>query len=328
MSEIVLDIAWDRPTVAAIQAVGNVVGIVRYLSTDSTKNLTTAETAIYHSAGLGTAVVWETTATRSTQGYQAGVDDARAAEAQRKADNLPTGQDIYFATDADTSWVSVADYYRGCNDVLGNGPTGLPRTGVYGGIRVIDGAYAAGFRRLWQTDAWSGGQLSAHAVLYQRGTALGGSADINDVLSPDWGQYPRPVTTPQQPPATLILQGDDMPAGQLQPGFGVDPKGNVTHPELAAIVWLGGKGQGAVGGSWLALNCDFGTARLRVAIRHPGGWDVRTVDVDSSKDAVWVANLPVGATHASILRVDRSTATVPDKSAAVPVGYGTVMEIK
>lgn len=326
MSKIAIDIAWARPTVAQILATG-AVGVLRYFSTDSTKNLTAAEVTAYHAAGLGVADVWETTATRSTQGYQAGVDDANLAEGQRAADGLPAGSPIYFATDTDTDWASVADYYRGTHDVLGNLTSGVPRTSVYGGIRVINGAYGAGYRILWQTDAWSGGQLSPHAVLYQGGgTVLGGNADINQILAADWGQYPRP--TPPVPPAPPILQGDDMPAGQLSPGFGVDPKGNVIHPELSAIVWLGGKGQGAVANSWLSVNCDFGTARLRVAIRHPGGWDVRTVDVDSSKDAVWIANLPAGATHASILRVDRSTATVLDTSASVPVGYGTVMEIK
>lgn len=321
-----IDIAWDRPTTADIKASG-AVGVLRYFSNDSTKNLTAAEVGEYHAAGLGVADVWETTTGRATQGYAAGAADARAAEAQRAADGLPADQTIYLAVDEDTSWASVQPYFDGAASVLGNDAHGIPRTGVYGGFAVIEGAHAHGLRRLWQTLAWSGGQRSAHAVLYQDGSTLfSGGADVNQILAADWGQYPNP--TPPAPPAPIVQMEDDMPAGQLQPGFGADAKGNVTHPELASIVWLGGKGQGAVANSWLALTCDFGSARLRVAIGHPGGWDIRMVDVTNNGAAVWVTSLPAGATHASILRVDRSTATKPDTSAAVPVGYGTVMEIK
>lgn len=318
-----IDIAWDRPTTASIKATG-AAGVLRYLSPDPTKNLTRAEVLDYHANGLGTAVVWESTATRATEGHAAGVADAQASVGQAQALGLPADMAIHFAVDTDTDWASVEPYASGFASVVGQA-----RTGVYGGLAVIDGAHSAGYRYLWQTLAWSGGVRSSHATLYQNGnTMFSGGADVNDILAADWGQYPRPTSTPPAPPATLILQGDDMPAGQLQPGFGADAKGNVTHPELASIVWLGGKGQGAVANSWLALTCDFGSARLRVAIGHPGGWDIRMVDVTNNGAAVWVANLPAGATHASILRVDRSTPTAPDKSAAVPVGYGTVMEIK
>lgn len=187
---IVIDIAWDRPTVAQIQATG-AVGVMRYFSTDSSKNLTAAEVAAYHAAGLGTGDVWETTTGRATQGYAAGAADARAAEAQRAADGLPADQTIYFAVDEDTSWASVQAYFDGAASILGVDSGGVPRTGCYGGYQVIEGAYGHGLRRLWQTLAWSGGQRSQHACLFQNGaTALGGGADINDVLAPDWGQYP------------------------------------------------------------------------------------------------------------------------------------------
>jgi hypothetical protein len=198
---IVLDIAWERPTVAEILAVGNVVGVIRYASTDPTKNLTAAEVAAYHAAGIGTAMIWETTTGRATQGYQAGVDDAGLALAQRQADGLPDDEPIYAAVDTDTDWPSVADYFRGFHDVVGSDSQGIPLTGPYGGFHVIEGAYADGYRHLWQTLAWSNGQVSSHAVLYQDGrTALSGNADINQVLAPDWGQYPRPEAdmTPQE----------------------------------------------------------------------------------------------------------------------------------
>lgn len=192
MSSTVIDVAWDRPTVAQIQATG-AVGVIRYFSTDPTKNLTAAEVTAYHAAGLGVGDVWETSTGRATAGYTAGVNDAQAAQAQRSADGLPTDQVVYFAVDMDTSWASVSEYFRGCDAVMGSRPDGTKLTGVYGGRAVIDGAAAAGFHFLWQTLAWSGGVRSPHAVLYQNGsTVLGGQADINEVLATDWGQYPTP----------------------------------------------------------------------------------------------------------------------------------------
>jgi hypothetical protein len=316
-----IDIAWARPTIAEIKSTG-ATWVARYFSNDPTKNITAAEVRDYPASGLGIVTVWESTATRALAGFAAGQADARTAERQRASVGLPADHIHHFAVDTDTDWPSVNPYFDGVTSVIGKA-----RTGVYGGLRVIDGAHSYGLRYLWQTVAWSGGVWSPYATIRQPGgTALNGAADYDTAEATDFGQYPRPAAP--QPPAALILRGDDVPAGQLQPGFGVDPTGNITHPELASVVWLGGKNTGAVAGSWLALFCDFGTARVRVAIHSPSGWDVRTIDLDSSQGAVGVPNIANGATHASILRVDRSTATVPDTSASVPVGYGTVMEIK
>lgn len=189
MTGIAIDIAWSRPSVAQIRATG-ASGVLRYFSTDSTKNLHPDEVRAYHAAGLGVGDVWETTTGRARQGYQAGIDDAGLANGQRQADGLPADQSVYFAVDEDTDWASVAPYFNGASQVLGQ-----HQVGVYGGFRVIEGAYAAGYRLLWQTLAWSGGRRSAHASLYQDGrTVLGGNADVNQILASDWGQYPHPTT--------------------------------------------------------------------------------------------------------------------------------------
>jgi hypothetical protein len=206
---IVIDIAWDRPTVAQIQATG-ATGVLRYLSSDPTKNLTAAEVHDYHAAGLAVGTVWETTASRATQGYQAGIDDGNVADGQRQQVGLPADHPIYAAVDTDTDWASCADYFRGFAAVIGQ-----QRTGVYGGFRVVEGAYGDGYRLLWQTLAWSGGQVSKHACLYQDGrTVLSGNADVNQVLAADWGQYPHP--TPAEADVNLT---DKMPsyAGIKQP---------------------------------------------------------------------------------------------------------------
>lgn len=189
---IVLDIAWDRPSVSEIKATG-AAGVVRYFSNDSSKNWTLVEFQAYTAAGLQVASVWETTATRALSDYATGQADARAADAQRAADGFPPGMPIHFAVDTDASWDQVSAYFAGVANVLTR-----DRTGIYGGIRVIEGAATAGYPYRWQTDAWSGGIISPRATLYQTGsTAFGGGADINHALATDWGQYPRP--------------GDDMP---------------------------------------------------------------------------------------------------------------------
>lgn len=184
---LVIDIAWARPTVSQIRATG-AVGVVRYFSPDATKNLHPSEVADYLAAGWGTATVFESTAGRATAGRAAGYADARLAEQQRAACGLPADHVHHFAVDSDVSWPSVQAYFTGAADAIG-----LDRVGTYGGYSVVEGAHGYGVRHLWQTVAWSAGRISSHAALYQSGgTVLGGDADINHVLLPDWGQYPRP----------------------------------------------------------------------------------------------------------------------------------------
>jgi hypothetical protein len=187
MSRKVLDIAWARPSVAQIKATG-AEGVARYLSNDIAKNLRESEVVAYRAAGLTTVVVWETTAARALAGMAAGQSDARSALAQAKAVGLPADMTIHFAVDVDTTWSQVLPYFRGVHSVMP-----MAWIGVYGGERVIAGAYAWGVRKLWQTRAWSAGVIDAHATLYQRGSALGGQADVNDVCADDYGQYPRPA---------------------------------------------------------------------------------------------------------------------------------------
>ncbi|MGW1744607.1 glycoside hydrolase domain-containing protein [Streptomyces sp. NPDC002092] len=194
MTVMGIDIAWAQPSVTQIKATGAAF-VARYFSHDTSKNLTAAHVSAYQGAGLGTVVVWESTAGRATSGFAAGAADAQAAEVQRKAAGLPDTMPIHFAVDEDTSWASVQTYFDGVTSVLGK-----TRTGCYGGVKVIEGAYAYGLRYLWQTVAWSGGVWSAHATIQQRGgTVLGGSADIDYATTADYGQYPRPQENDMTP---------------------------------------------------------------------------------------------------------------------------------
>lgn len=193
MTRLGIDLAWSRPTVAQIKATG-ATWVARYFSNDDSKDLHAAEVHAYPAAGIDIVVVFETTTGRARAGRAAGAADARNADAQRKAAGLPDDMVLHFAVDEDTSWASVAPYFDGVASYLGQ-----TRTGVYGGLDVINGAYAAGYRYLWQTVAWSEGRWSPHATIRQTGgTTLGGSADWDTAMTTDFGQYPRPITPQEQ----------------------------------------------------------------------------------------------------------------------------------
>lgn len=180
-----IDFAWTRPTAAQAKAAG-AHWAAGYYSTDSTKNLTHALVAEYIAAGLPIVGVWETTTSRATAGHAAGAYDATEADRQRAGVGLPGTAVIHLAVDEDTDWASVADYFAGASSVLGQ-----HRVGVYGGIRIIAGAYAAGYRYLWQADAWSNGQWDSHATIRQEGgTLFAGNSDVDYAEVADFGQYP------------------------------------------------------------------------------------------------------------------------------------------
>jgi hypothetical protein len=232
-----IDVAWARPTVAQIKAAG-AHWVARYFSTDSGKNLNAGEVVSYQAAGLSIVTVWETTAGRATAGHQAGMDDARAAEVERKAVGLPASHVHYFAVDKDTSWASVQPYFDGVVSVLG-----WARVGCYGGYPVVVGAHGHGIRFLWQTVAWSGGRWASYASIRQTGgTLLGGSADVDYAEAADFGQTPRPITPkpapapkpvpiPVEEPDMIIVSVDQKPYPALKgwPGEFLLDGGHLSH---------------------------------------------------------------------------------------------------
>jgi hypothetical protein len=190
-----IDIAWARPDTDGIKATG-AKWVARYFSNDKTKDLTAAEVKAYPAAGLAIVVVRETTANRAGQGRQAGIDDAKAALAEAKAVGLPTNVPIYFAVDYDATPAAVKPYFDGITSVI---PKNL--VGCYGGYRIIEWANSYGLIYLWQAEAWSNGAWSKWTDIRQEGgTTLSGGADYDDAMSPDFGQFPRPITPEKNVP--------------------------------------------------------------------------------------------------------------------------------
>lgn len=141
-----------------------------------------------------------------TRGFDGGVADAQTALRLHAAAGGPASAPIFFSIDEDIdadTWKSIAvQWLRGINSVIG-----VERVGVYGsagvcGWAIDDGVIGhsttPGYRWAWQTRAWSDGERTPGAVLYQNvivtasdpGVSLGGThVDEDVVLAADFGQW-------------------------------------------------------------------------------------------------------------------------------------------
>jgi peptidoglycan hydrolase-like protein with peptidoglycan-binding domain len=207
------DYAWENLTVSRLIQVLNANStdfVARYINDPGGKGLTGAETAALEADGIIIAPVYETTGTDFTGGYGAGVQAGSAALADLRARTATPGSTCWFAIDTDTSdYNSTNQYLRGCKSA-----TGSYIAQLYGKFGVVEAAAAAGLgSNHWQTYAWSGGQLSSHAALYQyqNGVMIGGvDMDRDRTLKPmrgpwaTFGAVPPPVPPP--PPSDWTEQ--------------------------------------------------------------------------------------------------------------------------
>src|ERR1035437_5563286 len=198
-----VDSADPAPSVPALRA-ARLSFACRYLSPPgNSKNLTAAEAMRLHRGGISTVTVWESWATRASEGRAAAIADAKEAVALGKACGPPAGYPIHFAVDYDASGSveRLRPYYAGLISALG-----LERLGIYGGKAAIDLAYSMGIRRLWQTYAWSGSPTAWHPAAtlrqYSNGHIVGGvPVALNYATAHDFGQWLY-VAPPAQPTLT------------------------------------------------------------------------------------------------------------------------------
>jgi hypothetical protein len=164
------------------------------------KALTKEEADLIQAAGLKIVSVFETTADRALGGHAAGLEDGATAAQCAASVGQPDGSTIYFAVDfAPTAaqMQTVIDYIRGCNDA-----TPTYSTGVYGSFDVVTAVKAAGAAsHLWQTYAWSGGQL-ADCQVYQWQNGAEYDEDKSFGCEGWWGE------TPAAPPAPVATKLD------------------------------------------------------------------------------------------------------------------------
>lgn len=175
------------------KAVGSTFA-VRYLSRSSWKVLGRGEAARLKAAGINLALVFEDGADRPLQGHDAGVADMEWAHNQAKDLLGYAPRVIYFAYDDDPSGheEAVWPYY----DALRGGAV-IP--GSYGGYDLQVFLHARGIDYMWQTLAWSRGNLYLPAQLYQFQndvTAGGVNCDADHAFYADYGQLWLPDQDP------------------------------------------------------------------------------------------------------------------------------------
>jgi hypothetical protein len=238
-----VDFGWSGISAARAKALGARFG-ASYFSADASKNWTRATVNAYHAAGLATVGVWESTATRSTQGAIAGAEDARAAKSQAAAVGNTT-RPIDFAIDCDCSASQILGYFRGAHSVLGS------RTNAYGGYSQVWAVYHAGYvgHENWQTYAWSGGGWLSKSIAPLEQYLNGSSFDNDRALAPAYGQWPYTAPKPKPKPkakwSSVQLQVKGTPAKaaatvKLSHGRWTVPRGWRAHSMAYNSKPLGG----------------------------------------------------------------------------------------
>jgi glycoside hydrolase-like protein/LysM domain-containing protein len=202
MSHKVLDYSFARFTAAQVHDLG-AMAVCRYLTVVTAdtrgKLLTRDEAEGLSAAGIGIVSVFEFGSQDALGGYHQGKEYAALAAQQHAAAGGPSGRPIYFGVDFDVPDYAgqlpntpehavaklgpIADYFRGCRDMLDS-----HWIGAYGGYWVIKRLFEANLISFgWQTIAWSGGQRYPRAALYQ--TGFHGSYDESYTDVPDFGQW-------------------------------------------------------------------------------------------------------------------------------------------
>lgn len=193
-----LDYAGGRISGAALKAAG-VSFVCRYLNDGGSglpgKQLLPGEFADLVDNGIEVVFNFETDATFM-------LEDSGAADAQwaldyvRSLPGVPADYRpvVYFSADWDESpdQQGVVDaYLSGAGSVLG----GPDYVGIYGAYYVCQRALDAGVcKYMWQTEAWSGGNIDSRVSIMQRNNAgyqwVGGvECDINEAHADDFGQF-------------------------------------------------------------------------------------------------------------------------------------------
>jgi len=185
-----VDYSWGRPSPSGLRSAGYTFA-ARYLSGDSSKNITASEAQALTAAGVDIVSNWEYGQYDTLDGYDGGVRDATQAQSQAAAAGMPGDRPIYFSVDFDASegqQDTINAYFDGAASVIGQG-----RVGAYGGYYVIKRLFDAGkISWGWQAFAWSGGQWDSRAQLrqIQNGVSIAGAdCDIDQSQAADFGQW-------------------------------------------------------------------------------------------------------------------------------------------
>jgi hypothetical protein len=236
-----LDYAGGRIAGADLKANG-ISFVCRYLSSGGAslpfKQLTADEFADLTANGIGVVFNWETTSNFMLGGFSAGVADAQQAlNYIRGLPGVPPGYQpvVYFSCDFDeapSQDAPVEAYLNGAATVLGD----MDHVGIYGAYYICIRAQAAvGVKYIWQTEAWSGGNITSAVNIMQRNslgykTIDGVPCDINEAHTDDIGAFtaapvPAPAPSPQPAPGFTYPSTDDMIKQIWEQMFGPQSQG-------------------------------------------------------------------------------------------------------
>lgn len=170
------------PETAAAFVGGGYQFVCRYLVPSGYKRLTKEESEAITAAGLQIISIFETYANRAREGWRSGELDGAAALRTAQEVGQPEGTTIYFAVDYD----APASDYEVIEAYLQSAAAELPgyEVGVYGSYAVIEEMARRGAcTKYWQTYAWSKGQKSDAASIYQNQNEVqlnGIDVDLNE----------------------------------------------------------------------------------------------------------------------------------------------------
>lgn len=236
-----VDYSYNPPDPAELYRLGKRFA-VRYIGTPTiAKNLTVADANGLRAAGLDIVAVCQQSKTFVLGGYDVGRTAAQEAVADAAKYGMPSGRPIYFALDTNPTtftaeqWSAVEGFFAGAASVMGRG-----RVGVYGGLLAIERLVPTHATYGWQTYAWSGGQLSSKARLYQyqNGVSLAdGLVDLDRSLHADYGQWGYGSTEPPREelempyPVIRCNPADPQYAGR-EAWYALTPNGPLHVPNL------------------------------------------------------------------------------------------------
>jgi hypothetical protein len=234
-----VDFGWGSVTPAQAKEL-HVAFIASYLSDDPSKDLTAATVQAFHAEGVETVNVWESTATRSTEGRAAGITDALTAAAQARALGNTT-RPILFAIDCDCTDAQILAYFQGVHSVLG------ARTDAYGGYAQVAYLHSVGLvgSENWQTYAWSEGHWLPGTVAPLEQYLNGTSYDWDRAIAVPYGEFPWTATKPKPRPVVTHTTTTPAPPPVPHPrrgtvcwGTGATPASSSCRQIIARHTWL------------------------------------------------------------------------------------------
>jgi hypothetical protein len=222
-----VDAAAAIPPAAAVAE--GIAGIIRYVSQEPAKNLTAAEAAGYHAAGLTVTAVYEDGTTDYEGGTTTVEQHGAVARGLLDAIGYPTDRGLIVAVDTD---IQPADYAVGLAYVQTTASVAGRVGGAYGPDAFVRYCMANGVRYGMNASGWRDGVPDAAQI--QQGypsIEVGGTECDPDVATAaDYGQWPY-----AQPPgpAAVVYVGATVVPGKTGDAWFLLPDGGVDGRDVA-----------------------------------------------------------------------------------------------